>query len=100
MEIKREQNGNALTLHLIGRLAVKEAKELDQVVKSELAGITDLTFDLAELSYIASAGLRVLLIAQDMMDEAGGAMRLVHVNATVFGVLQMTGFSEFMTIEE
>ncbi len=100
MEIRREKNGNALTLHLIGRLAVKEAKELDQVVRSELAGVTDLTFDLAELSYIASAGLRVLLIAQDMMDDAGGSMKLLHVNATVLSVLNLTGFSEFIKIED
>lgn len=99
MEIKKEQDGNKLVMHLIGRLAVKEAKELDAVMKSEFSGVTDLTFDMAELSYIASAGLRVLLIAQDMMDEAGGSMKLTHVNATVMGVLHMTGFSEFMTIE-
>lgn len=100
MEIKKEQDGNKLVMHLIGRLAVKEARELDAVVNSELSGVTDLTFDMAELSYIASAGLRVLLIAQNMMDAAGGSMRLIHVNAIVMDVLQMTGFSEFMKIEE
>jgi anti-sigma B factor antagonist len=99
MEIRREQNGNALILHLVGRLAVKEAKELDQVVRTELSGITDLTFDMTELSYIASAGLRVLLIAQDTMDEAGGSMKLTHVNETVGGVLKLTGFSKFIKIE-
>ena len=99
MEIRREKNGNALILHLVGRLAVKEAKELDQTVRSELSGITDLTFDMTELSYIASAGLRVLIIAQAMMDEAGGTMKLTHVNSTVNSVLELTGFNKFMTIE-
>ena len=99
MEIRREQNGNALILHLVGRLAVKEAKELDQVVRTELSGITDLTFDMTDLSYIASAGLRVLLIAQDAMDDAGGSMKLIHVNETVGGVLKLTGFSKFIKIE-
>ena len=99
MEIRREQNGNALILHLVGRLAVKEAKELDQVVRTELSGITDLTFDMTELSYIASAGLRALLIAQEMMDDVGGSMKLTHVNATVDGVLKLTGFSEIIKIE-
>ena len=78
MEIRKEQNGASLTIFLSGRLAVKEAKELDKVVQSDLAGITDLTFDLGGLSYVASAGLRVLLIAQDKMDEAGGSMKLVY----------------------
>ena len=99
MEIRKEQNGNALILHLVGRLAVKEAKELEQVVRTELSGITDLTFDMTELSYIASAGLRVLLIAQDTMDEAGGSMKLTHVNETVGGVLKLTGFSEIIKSE-
>ena len=99
MEIRREQNGNALILHLVGRLAVKEAKELEQVVRTELSGITDLTFDMTELSYIASAGLRALLIAQEMMDDVGGSMKLTHVNATVDGVLKLTGFSEIIKIE-
>lgn len=99
MEIRKEQNGNALILHLVGRLAVKEAKELDHVIRTELSGITDLTFDMSELSYIASAGLRALLIAQDMMDDAGGSMKLTHVNATVYGVLKLTGFSALIKIE-
>lgn len=99
MEIRKEQDGEVLTIHLSGRLAVKEAKELDKVVQSDLAGIKDLTFDLGELVYVASAGLRVLLIAQDMMDEAGGSMKLIHVNHTVLDVLRLTGFSDFMTIE-
>jgi anti-sigma B factor antagonist len=99
MEIRKEQNGNALILHLVGRLAVKEAKELDHVIRTELSGITDLTFDMSELSYIASAGLRALLIAQDMMDDAGGSMKLTHVNATVYCVLKLTGFSEIIKIE-
>ena len=99
MEIRKEKNGNALILHLVGRLAVKEAKELDQVVRSELSGITDLTFDMTDVSYIASAGLRVLVIAQNMMDDIDGSMKLTHVNATVGEVLELTGFNDFITIE-
>ena len=100
MEIKKEQRGNKLTISLSGRLAVKEAKDLDKVVRTELEGIHDLTFDLAELSYVASAGLRVFLVAQDMMDEARGNMRLIHVAPMVKDILELTGFSKFMEIEE
>ena len=59
-----------------------------------------MTFDLAELSYIASAGLRVLLIAQDTIDAAQGSMKLVHVNHIVLEVLQLTGFIDFMNVED
>ena len=100
MEIKKEQNGNVLTIHLAGRLAAKEAKTLEQEVQSSLKGITDLTFNMAAVTYVASAGLRVILLAQDMMDEAGGDMRLVHVGPVVMDVLNLTGFSDFMKIED
>ena len=72
MEIRKEKNGNALILHLSGKLAIKESQALDQVIRTELSGITDLTLDMTEVPYISSAGLRVLIIAQNMMDEVGG----------------------------
>jgi len=100
MEIKKERNGNVMTVHLSGRLGIKEAKELNKFIQEELNGVTDLTFDLAELSYIASAGLRVLLIAQDTIDAAQGSMKLVQVNHIVLEVLQLTGFIDFMNVED
>ena len=99
MEIIKEKNGNALILHLSGKLAIKEAQALDQVVRTELSGITDLTLDMTEVPYISSAGLRVLIIAQNMMDEVGGTLTITHVSEMVGSVLQLTGFSDFMRIE-
>lgn len=99
MEIRKEKNGNALILHLSGKLAIKEAQVLDQVVRSELSGITDLTLDMTEVPYISSAGLRVLIIAQNMMDEVGGTLTITHVSEMVGSVLELTGFSDFMKIE-
>ena len=99
MEIRKEKNGNALILHLSGKLAIKESQALDQVVRSELSGITNLTLDMTEVPYISSAGLRVLIIAQNMMDEVGGTLTITHVSEMVGSVLQLTGFSDFMKIE-
>ncbi|MBR3457371.1 MAG: STAS domain-containing protein [Selenomonadaceae bacterium] len=99
MEIKKEQNGTALTLSLAGRLDAMTAPELETVVKSGLSGITDLTLDFASLDYIASAGLRVLLATQKIMKKQG-KMKLVHVNPDVKEVLEMTGFIQFLTVEE
>lgn len=99
MEIRKEKNGNALILQLSGKLAIKEAQALDQVVRTELSGITDLTLDMTEVPYISSAGLRVLIIAQNMMDEVGGTLTITHVSEMVGSVLELTGFSDFMKIE-
>lgn len=98
MEIKKEKNGSALTLTLIGKLSVKEAKDLGKVVDEELTNVTDLTLDLKELTYVSSAGLRVLLTAQNMMDDAGGKMKLLNVSPFIMDVLKLTGFDKFMTI--
>ncbi len=97
MEIKQEQSGNALTIKVIGRLDAASAPELSKVLTTALDGITDLTFDLAELKYIASAGLRVLLVAQKRMNKQG-AMKLTNVSESVLEVLDMTGFASLMTI--
>ena len=99
MEIRKEKNGNALILHLSGKLAIKEAQVLDQVVRSELSGITDLTLDMTEVPYISSVGLRVLISAQNMIDEVGGTPTITHVSEMVGSVLELTGFSDFMKIE-
>ena len=100
MEIKKEKNGSALTLILIGKLSVMEANDLGKVVDDELADVTDLTFDLKDLTYVSSAGLRVLLTAQNIMDDAGGEMKLIHVSPFIKDVLKLTGFNKFMTIED
>ncbi|MBQ1920547.1 MAG: STAS domain-containing protein [Selenomonas sp.] len=99
MEIKKELNGTALTLFLSGRLDAVTAPDLDKVVQNDLTGITDLTLDFSELVYVASAGLRVLLLAQKRMKKQG-SMKLTHVNEDVKDVLDMTGFIDFLTIEE
>lgn len=100
MVITKEQNGSELIIRLSGRLSISEAKELEKIVRSDLSGITDLTFDFRELSHVASAGLRVLFTAQEMMDQSGGSMKLVSVNNVVREVLRVTGMDQFMTIKQ
>ena len=99
MEIKKEQNGPVLKISLSGRLDAVTAPDLDKVVQNELAGVTELTLDFTDLVYVASAGLRVLLLAQKRMKKPG-FMKLTHVNKDVKDVLEMTGFIDFLTIED
>ena len=77
----------------------KRKKRKRAHLRTELSGITDLTLDMTEVPYISSAGLRVLIIAQNMMDEVGGTLTITHVSEMVGSVLQLTGFSDFMRIE-
>ena len=98
MDINKEKNGNALTVSLIGRLDAVTAPELDKDLKNSLEGVKELIFDLAQLDYIASAGLRILLKYQKLMDKAGNEMKIKNVKVEVKEVLDMTGFSDFLHI--
>ena len=99
MEIKKVLEGSALTVSLVGRLDAVTALELDKDLSASLKGVDDLTIDLAELSYISSAGLRLLLKTQKRMDRQG-AMRIKNVRENVREVLDMTGFSNHLTFVE
>lgn len=98
LTIEKNLNAPALTVALIGRLDTTTAPELEKELKASLDGITELSFDLAALEYISSAGLRVLLSAQKTMNRQG-TMKLTHVNETIMEIFEVTGFSDILTVE-
>ncbi len=98
MTINKTQNASALTVALEGRLDTTTAPQLEEELKSSLAGITDLVFDFAKLEYISSAGLRVLLSTQKVMNRQG-SMIILHVNEIIMEVFEVTGFVDILTIE-
>lgn len=98
MNIEMTQDGSALTVALEGRLDTRTAPELDAAMKGSIDGITELTFDLADLEYISSAGLRVLLSSQKAMNKQG-SMTVKNVNEPVMDIFEVTGFSDILTIE-
>ena len=98
MTIKKAVNGTVLTVSPIGRLDTTTAPEHDAELKSALGGITELILDFAELEYISSAGLRVLLSAQKVMN-AQGSMKVIHVNDIIAEIFDVTGFCDILTIE-
>lgn len=97
MEITKNLINNELIIALKGRLDSITAPALEAEI-SNLEGIEALTFDMAELEYISSAGLRVLLAAQKKMN-AQGRMTLENVADSVMEVFEITGFSDILTIE-
>lgn len=98
LEIKENRQGGKAVFALSGRLDTTSAPKLEQTLRDSLDGVTELTLDLAELVYISSAGLRVLLSAQKIMNRQG-EMKLCHVCDTVMEIFEVTGFSEILTIE-
>ena len=98
MKIEKAIVGTAATLKIIGRLDTTTAPELEATIDSCVAGIKELVLDCSELEYVSSAGLRVILKAQKLMN-AQGAMKLTHVNETIMEVFDITGFADILTIE-
>ena len=98
MRINKTRAGEELTVALEGRLDTITAPELDEVIKTELSGIKRLLFDFSKLEYISSAGLRVLLTAQKTMSKQG-SMVVKNVSEEVFEILEVTGFSNILTVE-
>lgn len=98
MEIRKMQEGTALTMKLEGRLDTTTAPRLEAELKGNIGGVTELVFDFAELEYISSAGLRVILSAQKVMNRQG-SMVIRHVNENVMDVFEVTGFVDILTIE-
>lgn len=97
MNIIKNAEGAALTIALEGRLDTSTAPQLEAEVKA-ITGVTELTMDLAKLEYLSSAGLRVLLAAQKMMNKQG-KMVVLNVNETIMEVFEVTGFIDILTIE-
>lgn len=98
LNISKTVEGNKAIIKPEGRLDTVTAPEMESAIKEILPGLTSLTFDLAGLEYISSAGLRVLLSAQKVMN-AQGEMKLCNVNETVMEIFEVTGFSDILTIE-
>ncbi len=98
MKINCTRSDNKLTMALEGRLDTTTAPQLEAQLQKELPETAELTLDFGALEYISSAGLRVLLMAQKVMNKQG-SMVVRNVNDTIAEVFEITGFSDILTIE-
>ena len=98
MEINKIKDGTALTIELEGRLDTVSAPQLETELKKSISGVETLIFDFAKLEYLSSAGLRVLLSSQKVMNRQG-QMMVKNVNSTIADIFEVTGFSEILTVE-
>ena len=98
MTIEKILNGETATLVVVGRLDTQTAPELEKEIDETVANIKELVFDMTGLEYISSAGLRVILKAQKIMNTKG-SMKLKGVNDSIMEVFDITGFLDILTIE-
>ena len=98
MDIEKQKDGKKLYIKLAGRLDTKTAPKLKEELENSLNGVEELTFDLSELIYISSAGLRIILSTQKTMNKQG-SMKVTNVQDIVMEVFESTGFVDILTIE-
>lgn len=98
MNINKTIQGSTLHIALEGRLDTTTAPKLEEELKQSIGDNTELILDFTELEYLSSAGLRVLLAAQKIMNKQG-KMVIRGVNDVISEVFEVTGFADILTIE-
>ncbi|MDR2783393.1 MAG: STAS domain-containing protein [Treponema sp.] len=98
MEIVKTVSSDSITLAITGKLSAATADECGVAVDLVLGETKNLILDLKELSYLASAGLRVLVSAQKKLNAAGGALSLLNVCEEVMEVFEITGLDDVFDI--
>ena len=98
MTIEKNLSGTELNVKVSGRLDTTTAPQLEAEFKQNINGVEKLVLDFAELEYISSAGLRVILAAQKVMNKQG-EMIIKNVNDTINEIFEVTGFIDILTIE-
>ena len=96
MDIVKIVNGEDFIVNIIGRLDTTSAPQLEKFILENIAKMNTLTLDCAELEYVSSAGLRVLLSTQKKLKSG---MKLKNVCELVMEVFEMTGFVDVLNIE-
>jgi anti-sigma B factor antagonist len=98
MTITKNLDGTNLTIALEGRLDTTTSPQLEAELHPAIDDATEVTFDLEKLAYISSAGLRVLLSAQKIMNKQG-KMTIKNVCPEIMDIFDVTGFVDILNIE-
>lgn len=95
MNIEKVLNDKELTIKLEGRLDTNSVKELEKEMEN-LDGVESIIFDLDNLEYISSSGLRQILRSKKTVDNT----KVINCNNEVYNVFNVTGFTDMMDIEK
>lgn len=94
--VKRPPDGAELRLE--GRLDTTSSPAAQEVLMKVAGEYAKITLDFADLSYVSSAGLRVILALQKQINRTGGSLTLINVSPAVMEVFEMIGFSGILNI--
>lgn len=98
MKIQTLTNNNSFHISLNGQLNSDSAPELESVLSDIPENINEITFDLKNLTYISSAGLRVIIIAGKRVGD--GNLYISNMNDDVKDILKMTGIIDIVQVRK
>ena len=100
MHIEAITEGKWKVLKLSGRFDAKTAILIDETVQMQVKSLEHkfIAIDLAEITYMSSAGLRVLLAARKMLKAIEGNIVLIAPPDNVMEVLELSGFSRIFFV--
>ena len=99
MDINVIETGKPYVFAVVGRLDTNTSPQLEEFAEGlSSKGITDIVVDMAECSFVSSAGLRVI-VAMQKRAAVGGTLVFRGVLPEVMEVFQMTGFDNILTFE-
>jgi len=98
MTITKTQESEKITLSLHGRLDTSTSPQLQDTLLPAFEEAQQIELDLANLAYVSSAGLRVLLMGQKTANAKSASLTISNVPEDVMEVFDMTGFSNMLNI--
>ena len=100
LNVEKKLEDGALLIALEGELDTLSSPDFEDMLEPLLAQAQSVTIDFEKLEYISSAGLRVLLAAEQTMEEKGAErVRVVNMNSTVRNIFNITGFTDVLAVE-
>lgn len=99
MDISENSRGGALVISATGRLDSSTAGALEAVLPARVREQKAVILNLADVPYVSSAGLRVLLIGAKAAKAAGNRLIITGLSPAVREVFDVSGFTKIFAIE-
>ncbi|MBR3334387.1 MAG: STAS domain-containing protein [Clostridia bacterium] len=94
-----DKQGTILNIKPASRLDAVTSPALEREMSRYLDNVQEIIMDFANVEYISSGGIRVLLATEQKMKDRGGRLRLIHVNELIVEVFELVGFMDLVETE-
>jgi anti-anti-sigma factor len=99
MEVVKTEDEGVITLAISGKLSAATAEEFGVAVDKAITESTKLILDFQKVSYLASAGIRILISTQKKLIGGGGSLTFTNVQENISEVFELTGLDDVFNIQ-